>query len=470
MKRPLRRFSSYLIVLYSFSNLAIADERTNSLEAEVAQLKKEIQELKFSEKYTLEKQDALTQALNRISVHGFLNAAYSTLSGGGSNSGINLNGTRDALEANSQFVAGIQFDAKIADGLRSSLQMVARGTELSNVEATWGYFAYDVTDDLTVRGGRMRLPLYAFSEYLDVGYAYPWTRPPIEVYIIPTNNYEGFDATYDFKVGNIQSSVNVYAGTSKSSAPRSFLDFTADDVLGVAFNFMWDDLTANIFFSRGHNTFVPWDGGPVDQLVSGLAFADRVAASLGFPIVYAAPTDDVRGIFVSASLIYDNGDWFVASEIASSELGTPFYPSGDSGYLTVGYTFGSWMPYVTAATLYTNNKSDQLRNDRVAAFDDLIANGLLPLGNTVIDPVTGTTAAEAAALFSQISAALPAISITQDSYSIGINYSLMQGLKLKLQATHYTGFDGTNGLFSAPPGTSVGDSQTEYTFMANIVY
>jgi len=53
---------------------------------------------------------------------------------------------------------------------------------------------------------------------------------------------------------------------------------------------------------------------------------------------------------------------------------------------------------------------------------------------------------------------------------MGVNYTVTRGLKLKFQVTQYSGFDDTNGLFSAPPGVSIGDKQTEYTFMANMVY
>lgn len=458
------------VALCSSCNLAMADEKMDSLEKEVAALKKEITSLKYNDTFLQNQQSALSEAMKKVSVNGFLNVGYSTLDGGDSQSGISINGTRDTVDANNTFVAGLQFDAKITDSLRSSIQMTARGPDLSKVEASWAYFAYDVTDSFTVRGGRLRLPFYAYSESIDVGYTYPWTKPPVEVYSLPLNNYEGFDANYNFSLGDIYASAKVYFGSTEGSAPSYNLNYTLHDLWGVALNFTWDDLTARISYNHGTLMFDPWEGEALDQLVTGLATADVLAVGFGFPAIYAAPVEDVSASFLSASLNYDDGNWFVGAEITQGVVESPVYPMGEGGHLTLGYTFGSWMPYATVSKFYSNSKSDDYRNDRANALGTFIANGLLPLGNTVIDPSSGATAAQVAAQLSQLSAGLSSANLTQESYSMGVNYTVTRGLKLKFQVTQYSGFDDTNGLFSAPPGVSIGDKQTEYTFMANMVY
>lgn len=82
----------------------------------------------------------------------------------------------------------------------------------------------------------------------------------------------------------------------------------------------------------------------------------------------------------------------------------------------------------------------------------------------------GTTAAQAAAQLAQVSAGLSSLTLQQDSYSVGINYTVTPGLKLKFQTTIYNGFGDSNGLFTAPAGVSVGDEKIEYMFMVNMVY
>ena len=55
-----------------------------------------------------------------------------------------------------------------------------------------------------------------FSESLEVGFTYPWVRPPIEVYINEITSYEGIDATYRFSMGNWINTLQVSGGSVTS--------------------------------------------------------------------------------------------------------------------------------------------------------------------------------------------------------------------------------------------------------------
>lgn len=71
-----------------------------------------------------------------------------------SNSGLHLYGVRDSFASQANMVSGAQMDTKVSD--------------------------------------RLRTPQYAHSDALDIGYSYPWVRPPVEMYNLPLDNYEGF--------------------------------------------------------------------------------------------------------------------------------------------------------------------------------------------------------------------------------------------------------------------------------------
>lgn len=66
----------------------------------------------------------------------------------------------------------------------------------------WAYLSWKATEGLTVRVGRLRLPIYMYSETLDVGVTHPWLRLPDEVYSqVQLSNYEGADALYTVTTG-----------------------------------------------------------------------------------------------------------------------------------------------------------------------------------------------------------------------------------------------------------------------------
>lgn len=50
-------------------------------------------------------------------------------------------------------------------------QLVARG-DTSEVKAEWLYLSYQFNPNLRINVGRQRMPLFLYSDYMDVGYAY----------------------------------------------------------------------------------------------------------------------------------------------------------------------------------------------------------------------------------------------------------------------------------------------------------
>lgn len=59
------------------------------------------------------------------------------------------------------------FDEKLS----ATIQGVARGANEFDPEMTWFFVRYAVTENSDVQAGRLRMPVYYFSEFMDVGYA-----------------------------------------------------------------------------------------------------------------------------------------------------------------------------------------------------------------------------------------------------------------------------------------------------------
>lgn len=451
-----------------------------ALRQEIDALQKKVSALETEQRregnYTLQKLESLDTLAKRVKINGFLSIGYSTLDGGGSNSGLNLYGVRDSLASQANMVAGAQMDTKISDRLRTSLQFVSRGVEKNELSTEWAYFAYDISDQFTVRGGRLRAPQYAYSDVLDIAYAYPWVRPPVEMYNLPLDNYEGFSVLYDDPFGDWQGQIEVYYGSVLDDDPIiTGINFNLDEYWGSVLSLSREDLSLRAAYHRTHATVELLPGGVADQLTQGLLQAQTLADGLNalFPnsITSAFTPDSVDQYagFATVSAIYDDGVWYVAAEYAKLQVDYELFPAGDSGYISFGRHFGAWLPYFTAATNYTDANHDASVNDRIAGAEQIagILDGLGAISDIDPDPFSVVTPAEAAAGMRALADGMRKVRIQQDSYTLGFGYTVTEGLKLKFEAKRFSDFGESNGLFA---GGSPGKRGAAYFFVVNTVF
>ena len=126
-------------------------------------------------------------------------------------------GYEDSLSFRPDSVVGLQASADLGDGLSATAQLVARGNDDSKVKAEWLYLSYQALPDLRVNVGRQRMPLYMYSDFLEVGYAYHWLRPPTTVYSSPISSYDGLSALYSRYIGDLETTVQVVGGSYQES-------------------------------------------------------------------------------------------------------------------------------------------------------------------------------------------------------------------------------------------------------------
>lgn len=55
--------------------------------------------------------------------------------------------------------------------------------------------------------GRLRIPFFYYSEFLEVGYAYNWVRLPSDIYNISFSSFDGIDFTQRFSIGSLDNSI-----------------------------------------------------------------------------------------------------------------------------------------------------------------------------------------------------------------------------------------------------------------------
>lgn len=115
---------------------------------------------------------------------------------------------------------GIQPRVKFDDKTSLTAQVILRGSTDWDANLEWFYLTYDVNPDLRLQAGRMRLPAYLYSDFMDVGYAYTFIRVPGDTYSVDAVNYNGVSLTYSTRLGEIDTSLQLYGGGEKTNPNR----------------------------------------------------------------------------------------------------------------------------------------------------------------------------------------------------------------------------------------------------------
>ncbi|ABE53897.1 hypothetical protein Sden_0607 [Shewanella denitrificans OS217] len=224
---------------------------------------------------------------------------------------------------------GLQFSADLMDGLRATAQVVSRGANDYSASFEWAYLSYELNDNWTVQAGKKRLPLYYYSDFFDVGYAYVWIRPPADNYTWQIFNYTGVSGLYNYVVGDWTVSGQVYFG-SEDSEPNKllseffFLENTREiwkDIKGIVveLNKDWFELR----LTHMQYTNERYIGG-VQQEWNGST--ERTGKFYG----------------LAANVEYDN--YLILSEINRLVLDNT---NLDTYLITFGYRIDSVMPYIS---------------------------------------------------------------------------------------------------------------------------
>ena len=122
----------------------------------------------------------------------------------------------------------LQVSKQVNDKTTATGQLVSRGTDDFKTEAAWAYVSYQSDSDLTARMGRLRIPFFNYSEFLEVGYAYNWVRLPSDVYNIPFSSFDGFDLTQRFSIGALDSSIQLNYGRLNDELTIFEEDYSSD--------------------------------------------------------------------------------------------------------------------------------------------------------------------------------------------------------------------------------------------------
>jgi len=250
----------------------------------------------------------------------------------------NLGVYEDGVEFSPETRLGVQGKAAFNDKLSATAQLTTRGADNYDVEVEWLYLSYKLTPNTDIQVGRLRLPVYYFSDYMDVGYAYPWLRIPADTYSLDATNYNGFKYNARFNSGDAYYTLSLYGGEEEADDSELmgylFESFTTridrqfDNLAGVALGVTLEELSVRVTYTRGDmeetQTYAPGSAGVIDYNIEFYDVFARYDFESGLSLM--AEYNIYRPFYTSyfTSATYQTGDFNYYISWSKFDLDEPF--------------------------------------------------------------------------------------------------------------------------------------------------
>ena len=321
-----------------------------------------------------------SNSVNAVEFDGFLTAGFSVHDQdvpGGSPSITYLDGVTDDISFDNDSKFGLQITADVSKDMQVVAQILASGADQNfDLDVEWAYLDYALTESANLRAGKIKQPVFIISDYIEVGYAYPWIRPPQEVYRAnPINTINGLEFLFQGEIGGMNVSFQPYLGSNTEDIPgtQGAGTFNAENFYGAAFQM------SSAAFTFQLSTLT------TDVITSGFVPTGFLAGLPGqSPGTVVAELFDLSAMgeaeLSSVGLSWDTNNFvgyaeFVTREITGSV--SNLFPDQDAFYVTLGYRIGKYLPHLTFAS------SD---SDTVVAAGG--ANGFAVANSVVQDSIT----------------------------------------------------------------------------------
>ncbi len=234
--------------------------------------------------------------------------------------------------------AGIQLKYTVSPQVNLVGQVVTRGSDTSpNLQ--WAYASFTPNKSWEFQLGRKRIPLYFYSDFQDIGVAYPWVGVPPELYGWEATNYNGASARYKAALGEANLNMSMFVGKETVK----------------------DSLYQRLYYDS--KTRVTWDklvGGDIELTHGALTVRGvymQAEVRTENPLEALDDRAKLRAYGLAAN--WDLDEWFILTEV--TQLTRDF----DAGYkvtapaftVGAGYHWGAWTPFLNFAN-YKEKSSD----------------------------------------------------------------------------------------------------------------
>ena len=260
--------------------------------------------------------------LSEISVNGFATVAL-----GVADDDHGFLGYDKDPDAQQDSLVGLQFNFPVNEKVGATVQLLSKGSNDWDSDIEWAYLSYNMDNGTTLRAGKLRLPIYSYSDYLDVGYARTFLRAPQVVYEIVTfSAYNGVDAIIPLDMNDSTLTLQPFYGSVEEVGNLG--NFEMNNLIGLNATWEWNSFTA-----RGIYAYAELDGDN--------------------PLLQKKDSS-----FSGLSAQYDNGSWFIMAEYAMTEIDDQA-SDNDAGYIGAGVHLGDFTPYVVLGMAETQDNDER---------------------------------------------------------------------------------------------------------------
>ncbi|MEP1448952.1 MAG: hypothetical protein ABJK37_22805 [Paraglaciecola sp.] len=329
-----------------------------------------------------------------------------------------FNGYEDRVSLEQQSLFGMQADYQIIDNVSATAQVIGRTGDDNKSGIEWLYFTYAPTKALKLKLGRQRTPVFSYSDFSDVGFAYEWVSLPQQVYqqfLFP--NFDGLHAQYEYVSKSTSLNFESYYGEldREFTYQGDSLDVKVSNMFGIVSTLGYESWTFRASFHQG-------DADVTQQELS--AFSD-ILRNVGFTQSADSLSNEGVGRFYQLSAFYENVDYFFRSEVTRLRTELFLAPDSNGYFISGGMHFYPFSIY-TSLSRDTNKYSADIAE--------------IPIGvNAQLDQL--------ALGYQQIVGQIGNNSTV--SYSVGGRWDWKDNLAFKAQATLLKERDGYHGLFTA---------------------
>lgn len=266
---------------------------------------------------------------------------------------------------------GLQISSDITENMSVVAQVLGRGDQGNfNAIIEWAYIDYELHDTTSIHVGKIKQPVYLVNDYIEVGYAYPWIRPPQEVYYSnnPLNTVNGIELLLQFPVGRGTLSFQPYLGSNRDDIPNGGgAYFEAENIYGMDIKYSGRGYAVH---ASSFQCEVKIIGQPFQventllgtvEVGLGDSKGDCYVGSTGFNL-------DLANFVVYA-------EW---QKRTTDETLSRAFGDTEAYYATLGYRFGKWLPHITYASV-----------DGKASVVGLPADGAVEVVGPAGNPATG---------------------------------------------------------------------------------
>ncbi|MBV7314086.1 hypothetical protein [Shewanella sp. NIFS-20-20] len=334
-----------------------------------------------------------------------------------------LNAAEQHITMKTDSLLGVQGNVMLSDHWDAMGQVVLQDQYDSSVENAlqWLFIRYRPNNNWAIRVGRLGLDLYMMTEYRNVDYAYPWSRPFTEFYGLTSSisRIDGADVSYFTSLGHFGLEFKLAYGSN------DFMLQGADQVVNLSLN-------GNLAFTASARsdalllrfavaqTSLSGNSELGDQVIAGLNQIPAPFWPEASAIADEFVLDNRRVNYYALGAQYDWGQWLLQSELGYTQSSWAFFQSSWSGYVALAYRHQD-------LTWYGGISHISLTEDRIE----------VPPPSSLVKYLPETIQTQIDDLYQGTSDALNSAIAEQTGYSLGVRWDFYPMMALKLQWDHF---------------------------------